>query len=73
MDRIQKEILFKEIKNFNQISEKYKYKNINELIGHYIEESIINSKEELIKTVSLIKNKFGTNIKIKYFKDCWNN
>lgn len=73
MDRIQKEIVLKEIKNFKQISQEYKYRNINELIGHYIEEDIINSREELIKTVSLIKNKIGININIKNFKDCWSN
>jgi hypothetical protein len=73
MDRIQKEIVLKEIKNFKQISQEYKYRNINELIGHYIEEDIIKSREELIKTVSLIKNKLGININIKNFKDCWSN
>lgn len=73
MDRIQKESVLKEIENFKQISREYNYKNIGELIGHYIEEGIINSKEELIKTASLIKNKLGININITNFKDCWSN
>lgn len=70
MDKIQKEILLEEIKNFKQISQEYNYRNINELIGHYIEEGIIGSKEELIRIISLVKNKFGININIKNFKDC---
>lgn len=73
MDRIQKEIMLKEIKNFKQISREYNYRNIDELIGHYIEENLINSKKELIKIISLIKNKIGVNINIKNFKDCWAN
>lgn len=73
MDKIQKEVVLKEIKNFKRISKEYNYRNINELIGHYIEEGVINSKEELLKTVNLIKNKFGININIKIFQDCWVN
>jgi len=73
MDRNQKEIMFKEMKNFKQISREYNYRNIDELVGHYIEEGVINSKEELIKTVGLIKNKLGININVRNFKDCWSN
>lgn len=73
MDTFQREIVLKEVKNFKEISRKYDYRNINELIGHYIEEGVINSKEELIKTVSLIKNKLGVDINIRNFKDCWAN
>jgi hypothetical protein len=73
MNRIQKETMFKEIKNFKQISREYKYRNIGELVGHYIEEDVINSKEELIKTISLIKNKLGVSIDIRNFKDCRSN
>jgi hypothetical protein len=73
MDRIQKEILLEEIKNFKQISQEYNYRNINELIGHYIEEGIINSRKELIKIVDLIKDKWGINVNIKNFEDCWAN
>jgi hypothetical protein len=73
MDKITKEILLKEIKNFKQISQEYNYKNIKELVGHYIEEGIINSKEDLTKTVALIKNKLGIDINIRNFNDCWSN
>jgi hypothetical protein len=73
MDRIQKEILLEEIKNFKQISQEYNYRNINELIGHYIEEGIINSRKELIKIVDLIKDKWVINVNIKNFEDCWAN
>lgn len=65
--------MLKEIKSFKQISREYNYRNIDELIGHYIEEGIINSKEELSKTVILIKNKLGININMTNFKDCWSN
>ena len=71
MDRAQKEAMLKEIKNFNKISQLYKYRNINELVGHYIEEGLINSKKELIKISSLIKNKLRVNINIEIFEDCW--
>ncbi|MCX5702332.1 MAG: hypothetical protein NTW64_05105 [Candidatus Omnitrophica bacterium] len=73
MDRFQKEIMVKEIENFKQISREYNYRNINELIGHYIEESIINSEKELIKILCLVKNKLRININITNFKDCWSN
>lgn len=73
MDTVQKEIILKEIKNFKQINLEYNYRNIDELIGHYIEEGIINSRKELIKIVSLIKNKLGINVNIKNFEDCWAN
>lgn len=73
MDGVQKEIMLKEIKNFKQISKKYNYKDINELIGHYIEEDIINSKDELAKVINLIRNKRGISINIKNFQDCWAN
>lgn len=73
MDRSQKEIVLKEIRNFKQLSKEYDYRNINELIGHYIEEGVINSREELIKTLGLIKDKLGINVNIRNFKDCWAN
>ena len=73
MDRIQNKIMLKEIRNFKQISQEYNYRNTDELIGHYIEEGIINSRKELVKTVRLIKNKFRININIRNFKECWSN
>ena len=73
MDTFQRDTMLKEVKNFKEISRKYNYRDINELIGHYIEEGVINSKEELIKAVNLIKNKLGIDINIRNFKDCWAN
>lgn len=73
MDRIQREIMLKEIRNFKQISRDYNYRDMNELIGHYIEEGVINSKQELIKIINLVRNKLRININIKNFKDCWCN
>ena len=73
MDKIHKGLVLKEIKNFKQISKEYKYRDINELIGHYIEEGIISSKEELIKVAVLIKNELKVNINRKNFEDCWAN
>jgi hypothetical protein len=65
--------MYKEIMNFNTLTQEYDYRDLSELIGHYIEENIINSKEELVEIVSLLKKKFGIGINIKIFKDCWSN
>jgi hypothetical protein len=73
MDKFQKELMLNEVKKFKHISQKYKYSDINELIGHYIEEDIIESRKELIKIANLIRGKLGINITTKTFKDCWVN
>lgn len=73
MNKFQKELIINEIKYFGRTSKKYNYRNIDELIGHYIEESVIITRKELTRAIALIKNRLGVRIDVKNFRDCFNN
>lgn len=65
-------LIINEVKNFRILQKQYGYADLNDLIGHYIEEDVISSKAELIKVLSALKKKIGIMVKAKTFNSWWN-
>ena len=67
------DLIINEIKNFEELKEQYGYRDIDDLIGHYIEEGVISSSKELINTLRTLKKQLGISIREKTFDDWWIN
>lgn len=65
------DLIVNEVKNFNELQEQYGYENLDNLIGHYIEEEIISSREDLFKILNVLKKKIGIGVNTGIFEDWW--
>lgn len=66
-------LIINEIKNFKKLQKQFGYSDLDDLIGHYIEEGVITSKEEFISLLKTLKKQLGVLIKEKTFDDWWIN
>lgn len=71
MEKYYLHLILNEVRNFNKLKSQYDYTDLDDLIGHYIEENMISSKSELIKILDTIKKKIGIVVKLNTFNDWW--
>jgi len=73
MDKYYLDLIINEVRNFKRLQVQYGYADLNDLVGHYIEEDVISSRDNLIKVLNLLKTKLGIILKAETFKDWWIN
>lgn len=73
MDKYYLALIINEIKNFNKLKKQFGYNDLDDLIGHYIEEGVITSREELIRVLKRLKKEVGVVIEDNTFNDWWIN
>ena len=73
MDKYYLALIINEIKNFNKLKKQFGYNDLDNLIGHYIEEGVITSREELIRVLKRLKKEVGVVIEDNTFNDWWIN
>jgi len=66
-------LIINEVKNFKELQKLFSYSDLNDLIAHYIEESVITSKEELVSVLKTLNRRLGILVKEKTFNDWWIN
>jgi len=71
MEKYYLTLILNEVRNFNKLKSQYNYIDLDDLIGHYIEENVISSKSELIEVLDMIKKKIGIVIKFNTFNEWW--
>ncbi len=64
-------LIVDEVKNFKKLQKEWSYEDLDDLIGHYIEEDVISSRKELIRVLKTLKQKLGIIVKIRTFGDYW--
>jgi hypothetical protein len=71
MEKYYLHLILNEARNFDKLKNQYNYTDLDDLIGHYIEENVISSKNELIEVLNMIKKKIGIVVKLDIFNDWW--
>ncbi len=71
MDKCYLNLIVNEVKNFKKLQKQWGYYDMDDLIGHYIEEGVISSLDELKNVFKNIKVKLGIKIKRKIFNIWW--
>jgi len=73
MDKYYLNLIVNEVKNFKDLKKWYGYSDLDDLIGHYIEEGVITSREELINVLKTLKRRLGILVKENTFNGWWLN
>lgn len=73
IDKYYLELIVNEVKNLKKLQEQWGYDDLDDLIGHYIEEEVISSREDLAKTLNILKTKLGVVVNTETFNDWWIN
>lgn len=73
MDKYYLNLITNEVKNFRKLKKQYGYSDIDDLIGHYIEEGVITSRRELVNVLKTLKKQLGILVKEETFADWWVN
>jgi len=73
MDEHYLALIRNEIKNFKRLQKQFGYSDLDDLIGHYIEEGVITSREELTNVLKILKEQAGILVKEKTFNNWWVN
>lgn len=71
VDRDNLKIILDEVKNFRELQKQWNYKDLNDLIAHYIEEDVISSQTELIEVLTVLKKKLRIILNKNTFNDWW--
>lgn len=71
MDKHYLSLIIKEVRNFKKLQKQWGYYDIDDLIGHYIEEDVISTPEELKNILKTLKVKLGIKIKGETFNIWW--
>ena len=73
MDEHYLALIRNEIKNFKRLQKQFGYSDLDDLIGHYIEEGVITFREELTNVLKILKEQAGILVKEKTFNNWWVN
>ena len=71
IDKYYLDLIVNEVRNFKGLQRKWGYDDLNDLIAHYIEESVIYSEKDLEKVIKVLETKLGIKTKLKTFKNWW--
>ncbi len=71
MDKHYLNLIIEEIRNFKKLQKQWSYYDMDDLIGHYIEEGVISTPEELGNILKTLKAKLGIKIKRETFNIWW--
>ncbi|PIY90756.1 MAG: hypothetical protein COY72_01820 [Candidatus Nealsonbacteria bacterium CG_4_10_14_0_8_um_filter_35_10] len=64
-------LIINEVRNFKELQKRWGYGDLNDLIAHYVEESIICSKKDLEKVIKILETKLGIKTQSKTFNSWW--
>lgn len=71
IDKYYLELIVNEVKNLKKLQKQWGYDDLDDLIGHYIEEEVISSREDLAKTLNILKTKLGVVVNTETFNGWW--
>lgn len=71
MDKHYLNLIIDEVRNFKKLQKQWGYYDIDDLIGHYIEEGVISSPDGLKNVLKTIKAKLRVKIKEDTFDIWW--
>jgi len=71
MDRYCLKLILNEVRSFNKLQKQWHYIDLNDLIAHYIEESVISSRAELAEVSTALEKKFRIILNKDIFNEWW--
>lgn len=71
MDKYYLNLITNEVKNFKKLQKQWGYDDLDDLIGHYIEEDVISSRKDLVEVLNILKAGLGITLKTETFNDWW--
>lgn len=69
MDKYYLDLILNEVNNFKKLQKQCGYEDLDDLIGHYIEENVISSKEDLANALNILNTKLGVILNTETFND----
>ena len=71
MNKYYLDLMINEVKNFKKLQKQCGYNDLDELIGHYIEEGVITSRDDLEEALNILKKKLEVVVREETFNNWW--